>query len=79
MNLIIKKRNGALEDFDLKKIGEAITKAMLATKTLYTIDVIDLLALRVSAKAQEYADNGIVELETVQDVVETILDRKSVV
>ena len=43
------KRDGKVTDFDIKKISAAITKAFDARKKQYHPDIIDFLALRVTA------------------------------
>ena len=45
----VKKRDGSLVEFDIKKIKDAIEKAFVATKKEYVADVIELLALRATA------------------------------
>ena len=43
------KRDGEAAEFTLTKINDAIMKAFNATQKSYTNDIIDLLALRVTA------------------------------
>ena len=43
------KRDGKIVDFDITKIANAIKKAFEATDTEYTDDIIDFIALKVSA------------------------------
>ena len=43
------KRDGQIVDFNINKIADAIRKAFDATQTQYNDDVIDFLALKVSA------------------------------
>ena len=43
------KRDGQVVDFNIGKIADAIKKAFEATKTEYNGDIIDFLALKVSA------------------------------
>ena len=43
------RRNGETIDFDLSKISNAIEKAFVATGKAVNKDVVDLLALRVTA------------------------------
>ena len=47
------KRDGSIADFNLNRINLAITKAFEACGKQYIPDVIDLVALRVSADFQE--------------------------
>lgn len=71
------RRNGEKADFTLTKINDAIMKAFHATQMNYTNDIIDLLALRVTADFQNKVKDGEVHVEDIQDSVER--DRKSVV
>ena len=52
------KRNGERADFTLTKINDAIMKAFTATQMNYTNDIIDLLALRVTADFQDKVKDG---------------------
>ncbi|WP_334145742.1 ATP cone domain-containing protein, partial [Muricomes intestini] len=45
----VTKRDGKIADFNLSKIGEAIRKAFEAQEKQYNQDIIDLLALKVTA------------------------------
>jgi ribonucleoside-triphosphate reductase len=45
----VRKREGKIVSFDLEKISEAIKKAMEAEEVNYTDEVIDFLALKVTA------------------------------
>ena len=67
------KRDGKVADFNLSKISGAITKAFDATKKEYNPDIIDLLALKVTADYQEKIQNGAVTVEQIQDSVEAVL------
>ncbi len=67
------KRNGEKTDFTLTKINDAIMKAFNATQMSYTNDIIDLLALRVTADFQDKVKNDAVHVEDVQDSVERVL------
>ncbi|MBQ2830301.1 MAG: ribonucleoside triphosphate reductase, partial [Oscillospiraceae bacterium] len=67
------KRDGKVADFDLAKIRVAITRAFDATKTAYNSDIIDLLALRVTAHYQEKIRDDSVTVEDIQDSVEEVL------
>ena len=48
--LRIKKRDGGIEDFDIAKIENAIEKAFMAEHKFYNRDIIQMLALRVTAE-----------------------------
>ena len=69
------KRGGEVADFTLTKISDAIIKAFNATDVQYNNDVVDLLALRVTADFQgKVKDNGI-HVEDIQDSVEKVLEQ----
>ncbi|MEA4945947.1 MAG: anaerobic ribonucleoside-triphosphate reductase, partial [Oscillospiraceae bacterium] len=69
------KRDGKVVDFNIKKIADAIRKAFDATGTEYNDDIIDFLALKVSADYQPKIKDGKVAVEDIQDSVETVLSR----
>lgn len=69
------KRDGEIAEFNLKKIGTAITKAFDATNKMYNSDIIDLLSLRVTADFQSKVKEGAVNVEDIQDSVEHILEQ----
>lgn len=69
------KRDGEIADFNLSKISSAISKAFNATKKLYNEDIINLLALRVTADFQEKAKDGSISVEDIQDSVEHTLEQ----
>ncbi len=69
------KRNGEVADFTLVKINGAIVKAFQATDMQYTNDIVDLLALRVTAEFQGKVRDGRVHVEDIQDSVEKVLEQ----
>ena len=69
------KRDGKIADFTLAKINDAIVKAFDATDIQYNNDIIDLLALRVTAEFQGKVKNGKVHVEDIQDSVEKVLEQ----
>ena len=71
----VMKRDGKIADFDLSKIRTAITKAFEATGKQYNDDIIDLLALKVTADYQEKICDGKITVEQIQDSVESILSK----
>ncbi|MCR4690380.1 MAG: ribonucleoside triphosphate reductase [Lachnospiraceae bacterium] len=73
--LNVVKRNATVAEFDLNKIKDAIMKAFVATDMQYTNDIIDLLALRVTADFQEKVKENQIDIETVQDSVERVLEQ----
>ena len=52
------KRDGKIVEFNLSKISTAITKAFEATHKEYNPDIIDLLALKVTADYQDKIHDG---------------------
>ena len=69
------KRDGEKADFNLVKINDAIKKAFDATDVQYSDDIIDLLALRVTADFQAKIKEGYVHVEDIQDSVEKTLEQ----
>ena len=69
------KRDGQVVDFNIGKIADAIKKAFEATKTEYNGDIIDFLALKVSADFLPKIKDGKIAVEDIQDSVEAVLSR----
>lgn len=69
------KRDGKIVDFNLSKISVAITKAFDAMDINYNADIIDLLALKVTADYQEKIKDSTISVEQIQDSVENVLIR----
>ena len=69
------KRDGDVVDFDLSKISAAIQKAFDATESQYTPDIIDFIALKVTADFQSKIKDDKVAVEDIQDSVEAVLSR----
>ena len=67
------KRDGSKADFTLTKINDAIMKAFTATQMSYNNDIIDLLALRVTADFQKKVEDDEIHVEDIQDSVERVL------
>ena len=67
------KRDGKIADFDISKIASAMKKAFEATNTDYTDNIIDFLALKVTADFLPKIKDGFVAVEDVQDSVESVL------
>ncbi len=67
------KRDGQITDFDLSKISLAISKAFEAQEKEFNNDIIDLLALKVTADYANKIKDGIVSVEDIQDSVESVL------
>ncbi len=69
------KREGEVTDFTLTKISDAIMKAFNATDVQYNNDVVDLLALRVTADFQGKVKDDSIHVEDIQDSVEKVLEQ----
>ena len=75
--LRVKRRNGQIIPFDIKKIEDAIEAAFIDVKKEYTKDVIELLALRVTSNFLPKCKDGVVSVEDIQDSVEIVLIQAS--
>jgi len=71
--LKIRKRDGRIEDFNLEKVAKAIEKAFMAEHKFYNDDIINMLALRVTAQMNSKVNNDVIDIEDVQDAVEVVL------
>ena len=69
----VKKRDGKIAEFNLAKIGEAIRKAFEAQEKNYNQDIIDMLALKVTAAFEPKIKDELVSVEDIQDSVESVL------
>ncbi|MFI3313923.1 MAG: ATP cone domain-containing protein, partial [Eubacteriales bacterium] len=67
------KRDGQVADFAIAKIGNAIAKAFEASNRQSNPDIIDLLALRVTADYETKIKDNHVSVEEIQDSVESVL------
>ena len=67
------KRDGKIVDFNIKKISDAITQAFDACQKQFNQDVIDFLALKVTAEFEPKIENGKISVENIQDAVESVL------
>ena len=69
------KRDGQRVDFDLTRISNAITKAFDAAEIPYNTDIINLLALQVTANYAGKIKSNSIGVEDIQDSVEAVLQR----
>jgi ribonucleoside-triphosphate reductase len=67
------KRDGKVVDFNLEKISAAITLAFDAQEKNYTPNIIDFLALKVTANFEPKIKDGLISVEDIQDSVESVL------
>ncbi len=69
----VMKRDGKTVAFDLSKISGAITQAFDACHRQYNEDIIDFLALKVTAEFEPKIEDGRISVEHIQDSVESVL------
>lgn len=69
----VRKREGKIVPFDIKKITAAINKAFEAENKKCDEEVIDFLALKVTADFEPKIKDNIINVEDIQDSVETVL------
>lgn len=69
----VTKRDGEITEFNLTKISEAIRKAFEAREKEYNQDIIDLLALKVTADFEPEIKEHKIAVEDIQDSVESVL------
>ena len=67
------KRDGKIAEFDIQKITAAITKAFEAQNKQFVPGIIDFLALKVTSEFEPKIKDGLVQVEDVQDSVESVL------
>ena len=67
------KRDGKLVSFDLSKISTAISQAFDACQKQYNADIIDFLALKVTAAFEPKIEDDKISVEHIQDCVESVL------
>ena len=67
------KRDGKIIDFDIAKIAKAISLAFDAQERNYNQNVIDFLALKVTADFEPKIKNHHIAVEDIQDSVESVL------
>ena len=69
------KRDGEVASFNIGKITNAIEKAFKATDKQFNMDIIELLGLRVTADFQNKIKDSLIDVESIQDSVETVLEQ----
>ena len=67
------KRDGKIVEFDISKISGAISLAFDAQERNYTQNIIDFLALKVTADFEPKIKEGHIGVEDIQDSVESVL------
>ena len=67
------KRDGKIANFNISKIANAIKMAFDACGKQYNQDIIDFLALKVTADFESKVENDRISVEKIQDSVESVL------
>ena len=73
MSYQVRKRDGKIADFDITKISHAVKQAFEAQNKQYHDVVIDFLALKVTADFEPKIKDGLINVEDIQDSVESVL------
>ena len=69
----VKKRDGSLVEFDMTKITTALSKAFNAKQINYTSEILNSLALRVTADFSKKIKDNVINVEDIQDSAEVVL------
>ena len=69
----VRKRDGKIAQFDINKISGAIKSAFEAQEVNFNDDLIDFIALKVTADFENKIKDGHVAVEDIQDSVENVL------
>lgn len=67
------KRDGKIAEFDITKIASAIKQAFEACEKQYNDNMIDFLALKVTADFEPKIEDKLISVENIQDSVESVL------
>ena len=71
----VRKRDGKVVKFDISKISDAMKKAFEAEEEQYDDDVIDFMALKVTADFKNKIKDDVITVEDIQDSVESVLSK----
>ena len=69
----VRKREGKIVPFEISKIADAITKAFEAEAKNYDENIVDFLALKVTSDFESKIKDNIINVEDIQDSVESVL------
>ena len=69
----VKKRDGSIVEFNIEKIENAIRKAFDAKNKMYNKNILEMLALRVTAEFAAKVKDEVITVEDIQDAVEVVL------
>ena len=67
------KRDGKIAEFDISKIASAVKQAFEACEKQYNDNMIDFLALKVTADFEPKIKDKLIAVEDIQDSVESVL------
>ena len=67
------KRDGKIVDFSIEKISQAVSLAFEACEKNFVPQIIDFLALKVTADFEPKIKNNLIQVEDIQDSVESVL------
>lgn len=71
----VKKRDGKIVKFELGKIKNALKKAIESSDTPIEDDIIDFMALKVTADFSAKIENNVICVEDIQDSCENVLGK----
>ncbi|MCD8195313.1 MAG: ribonucleoside triphosphate reductase, partial [Coprobacillus sp.] len=71
--LQVKKRDGKIVNFNLKKISNAIERAFQAEHVPYEEGIIETLSLKVTSNFDPKVESNLISVEDIQDSVEHVL------
>ena len=71
----VRKRDGKIIPFDIEKIKGALKRAFEAEKVNYDDNVVDFLALKVTADFNSKIKDNIIDVESIQDSAEEVLSQ----
>ena len=69
----VQKRDGKIVEFNITKISDAIRLAFEAQEKQFNQNIIDFLALKVTAEFEPKIKDGLIAVEDIQDCVESVL------
>ncbi|MCR4952213.1 MAG: ribonucleoside triphosphate reductase [Solobacterium sp.] len=69
----VRKRDGKIAEFNIRKISDAIRKAFDACGRQYNDSIIDMIALRVTSDFESKVKDGLIDVEAIQDSAEKVL------
>lgn len=71
----VRKRDGKIVNFDIARIKDAIIKAFEAEDNNYDENIIDFIALKVTADFSSKVEDNIINVEEIQDSTERVLSK----